>query len=317
MTDSMTDAVGQGSRHPGRSRRRQAVGAIWAEYRKSAAGLLGLAGLITVALLALSAPVLTDRDQLTVIHATGLSHQPPTLQYPLGTDGSGRSVLLLVWWGARTSLLVGIGATVLSVAIGTSVGVLSAHFPGWRSEVLTRITDFFLVIPTLLLAIVLSTVLDRGITTIVLAIAVTSWAMTARLVRAQTLNIQARPYVERARALGGGHRHVILRHTLPGVLPLLLATTTLTIADAIIAESTLSFLGLGDPSAVSWGSMLNAAQKTGAITAGYWWCLLPPGLAIVVVVLAFTACGRTLETALNPTLRKLRTNATTMPQEWV
>ena len=228
-------------------------------------------------------------------------------------------MLLLTWWGARVSLLVGLAAAVLSMVIGTVVGVVAAHFGGPVSTLLMRVTDFFLVLPALVLAIALSTVLTRGIGTIVLAIAVTSWPPTARLVRAQTLTVETRPYVERARALGGGHRHVIGRHVLPAVLPLVFANTTLSVAGAIIAESTLSFLGLGsqegddvtgflglgDPSRVSWGSMLKAAMDTGAVTSGAWWYLLPPGLGIVLIVLSFTLCGRALEAVFNPRLREV------------
>jgi peptide/nickel transport system permease protein len=181
--------------------------------------------------------------------------------------------------------------------------MLAAHFGRIVSAVLMVITDFFLVLPSLVLAIVLSTVLDRGLVTIVLAIGVTSWAATARLVRAQTLAVEARPYIERATVLGGGHAHVLGKHVLPAVAPLVLANTTLTVGSAIIAESTLSFLGLGDPGSISWGAMLRSAVESGAITAGAWWYLLPPGLAIVAVVLGFTLCGRALEIQLNPALK--------------
>jgi peptide/nickel transport system permease protein len=265
--------------------------------------MAGLVILVVIVALAVLAPALTDPAGLDVTRATGARLSAPSGQFWLGTDESGRSVLVLLWWGSRISLLVGLAAAALTVGIGTVVGLLAAHFGGWLSAVLLRVTDFFLVMPALVLAIALSTVLQRGIGTIVLAIGVTSWPSTARLVRAQTLTIETRPYIERARALGGGHWHVITRHVLPAVAPLVLANTTLTMANAIIGESTLSFLGLGDPTSVSWGSMLNAAWSTGAVTAGAWWYLLPPGLAIVVVVLAFTLCGRALEAVLTPALR--------------
>ena len=221
-------------------------------------------------------------------------------------DRDGRSVLLLTLWGARISLTVGFVATLLSIAIGTIVGILAAHFGRWVSATLMRITDFFLVLPSLVLAIALSTVLAPGIGTIILAIGLTSWATGARLVRAQTLTIEARPYIERSRALGGGHLHVITKHVLPAVLPLVFVNTTLAVGSAIVAESTLSFLGLGDPDPTrpSWGSMLRAAWLDSAIIAGAWWYLLPPGIAIGIVVLAFTMCGRALETVLNPRLRE-------------
>jgi peptide/nickel transport system permease protein len=288
------------------ARRWQALVAAWREFAANRSGLVGLSMLGAVVLLALLAPVLVDASALSVTQATGGVLDPPSTQYWLGTEENGRSVLALTWYGARVSLLVGISAALLSVGIGTFVGMLAAHFGGWPSALLLRITDFFLVLPSLVLAIVLSTVLARGLGTIVLAIGVTSWASTARLVRAQALTIEARPYIERAHVLGGGHAHILARHVLPAVFPLVLANTTLTVGSAIIAESTLAFLGLGAPGTVSWGAMLKSALDIGAVTAGAWWYLLPPGLAIVVVVLGFTLCGRALETVLNPNLRARR-----------
>jgi len=165
-----------------------------------------------------------------------------------------------------------------------------------------RITDWFLVMPTLVLAIVLATVMSRSLGTIVLAIGVTTWPTTARLVRAQTLAVESRPYIERAKALGGGHGHIMSRHVLPNVMPLILAQTTLIISSAILAEATLAFLGLGDPSVVSWGGLLQDAREAGAVSSGDWWYLVPPGIAIAVVALAFTLCGRAVESVLNPRL---------------
>ena len=286
-----------------RQRRRARYGEMWQAFRNDRGGLVGLVLLALIGALALLAPLLTDSSGLDVTQATGDVLQPPSSQFWLGTDESGRSVLLLTWWGARVSLVVGLSAALLSMVIGTLFGVTAAHFGGWTSTLLMRVTDFFLVLPSLVLAIALSTVLARGLPTIVLAIGITSWPSTARLVRAQTLTVEARPYIERARALGGGHSHVIGKHVLPAVLPLVFANTTLQVASAIIAESTLSFLGLGDPSRVSWGSMLKSAMDTGAVTAGAWWYLLPPGVGIVAVVLSFTLCGRALESVFNPRLR--------------
>ncbi|MGP4015700.1 ABC transporter permease [Saccharopolyspora sp. 5N708] len=288
------------------ARRKARVGEAWRVFRADRAGVVGLVLLAVIVALALFAPLLSDSSGLDVTRATGEPLQAPSGEFWLGTDESGRSVLLLTWWGARVSLVVGLSAAVLSVLIGTVVGVLAAHFGGWTSRILLRFTDFFLVLPSLVLAIALSTVLARGLWTIVLAIGVTAWPATARMVRAQTLTIEARPYIERARALGAGPGHVIGRHVLPAVLPLVFANTTLSVASAIIAESTLSFLGLGDPSRVSWGTMLKSAMDTGAVTGGAWWYLLPPGVGIVVVVLSFTLCGRALETVFNPRLRGRR-----------
>src|SRR4051812_38687983 len=240
-------------------RRRAAVGRLWRDFADNRSGLVGLVALVAIILIALAAPLWIHGDQLSVIKATGEILAPPSADYWLGTDQAGRSVLDLTIYGARVSLLVGMAAALLSVGIGTVVGMLAGHFPGWPAAVLMRITDFFLVLPALVLAIALSTMLSHGLSTIILAIGVTSWPATARLVRAQTLTVEARPYIERAKALGGGHRHVLGKHVLPAVLPLVLANTTLAVGSAIIAESTLAFLGLGDPSKVSWGLMLKQA----------------------------------------------------------
>jgi peptide/nickel transport system permease protein len=287
-------------------RRGNAFADGWREFAKQKSGLVGLGLLIVIVLLAVLAPVITDREGLDVTKATGGRMESPNWEFLLGTDRPGRSVLLLTLWSSRVSLTVGFTATLLSIAIGTIIGILAAHYGRWVSAGLMRVTDFFLVLPSLVLAIALSTVLERGVGTIILAIGLTSWPSAARLVRAQTLTIEARPYIERSKALGGGHFHVISKHVLPAVMPLVFVNTTLAVGSAIVSESTLSFLGLGDPDPMrpSWGSMLRAAWLDSAVIAGAWWYLLPPGIAIGIVVLAFTMCGRALETVLNPRLRE-------------
>jgi peptide/nickel transport system permease protein len=213
-------------------------------------------------------------------------------------------VLTLLIWGARISLFVGLMATLISMLIGTLVGLTSGYFGGWAGAVLFRLTEWFLVIPFLPLAIVLASVLGRSLVNIVIVIGVTSWPGTALLIRSQVLSIKERPYVERSRALGAGHRHLIGRHLLPNVIPIVFANTTLTVAVAILSETTLSFLGLGDPTRVSWGSMLDDAYGVGAITTGSWWYFVPPGVCVVLVVLSFTLVGQALEEVLNPKLRE-------------
>ena len=168
-----------------------------------------------------------------------------------------------------------------------------------------RITEWFLVIPFLPLAIVLASVLSRSLTTIIIVIGITSWPGTARLLRAQVLSVKERTFVERARALGAGHGRIVGRHVLPSVLPLIFANLTLTVPIAILSETTLAFLGLGDPLRVSWGQTLEASfdgRRRIARARGGTTC--PPGLGIIAVVLAFTLCGRALEEVLNPNLRK-------------
>ncbi|MET7998695.1 ABC transporter permease [Amycolatopsis sp. NPDC005232] len=284
-------------------RRRAAVARTWRDFATQKGALIGFCLLAVTVVVAILLPLISDSDGLDVTKATGRPLSPPDGQFWLGTDIDGRSVLLMTIWGTRLSLLVGFSATVLSVLIGAIVGIAAAHFGGWFSAILLRFTDFFLVLPSLILAIALSAVLPQSPRTIILAIGLTAWPSTARLVRAQTLTIESRPYIERARALGGGHLHVIGRHVLPGVLPLVLANTTLVVGNAVIADATLAFLGVGDPNAISWGAMLQTALSTGAVTRGAWWNLLPPGIAIVLVVLFFTLVGRGLETVLNPRLK--------------
>ncbi|MEV8321161.1 ABC transporter permease [Streptomyces sp. NPDC059900] len=301
-TESAPTTPIKSARALARARRRHSAARFWREFRTHRAGLVGLGALVVIALIAVFAPVLVGSDAQSVTDAPGEPMESPSGEFPLGTDQFGRDLLGLLVYGARMSLTVGLLAAVLSVTIGTLVGVTAGHFKGWYSTVIMRVTDWFLVMPTLVLAIALAAVLSGSIWTIILAIGVTTWPTTARLVRAQTLAVESRPYIERAQALGGGHGHIMSRHVLPNVMPLVLAQTTLVISSAILTEATLAFLGLGDPTGVSWGGLLQDAREAGAVSAGDWWYLAPPGLAIAVVALAFTLCGRAVESVLNPRL---------------
>ena len=283
-----------------RARRRAALTKFTGAFRHERAGMIGLGILVFFVLMALLAPVFFPKTLLDVTQATGQPFQPPSLQFPLGTDDSGRSVLALVVWGARISLLVGFAATILSMFIGTTVGIVSGHFRGFTGGTLDRVTDWFLVIPYLPLAIVLATILGRSLFVIIVVIGVTSWPGTARIIRSQTLSVTARPYLERSKALGAGNVHQMTRHVLPNVMPLVLANTTLAVSISILSETTLSFLGLGDPTAVSWGSILEQGFSSGAISQGAWWYLGSPGVCVVLVVLAFNLIGRAIESILDP-----------------
>lgn len=293
-------------RHLAWVRRGRTARRVWREFRRSRSGVIGLVVLLLACAAALLAPVLISPDELSVSKAPGPFVDSPSWDYPFGTDKFGRSVLNLVWEGSRVSLTVGFLATFMSVFLGTLIGVVAGHFRGWVEAVLMRFTDWVLVLPTLVLAVALVVVMGRGVGTIIIAIGVTAWPVTARLVRAQTLAVESRPYIERAKALGGGHWHVMSRHVLPNVMPIVLARTTLLVAGTIIAESTLAFLGLSDPSRISWGSTIQEARDSGATSAGMWWWILPPGIAIVLVALAFTMVGRALEQVFNPRLRERR-----------
>lgn len=282
------------------ARRRGAWKRMAKQFRANRSGMLGLVVMTAFVLVALLTPLIFSSSELDVTQATGGVYEPPSGSYWLGTDDSGRNVLALVAWGARISLLVGLCATVISMLIGTSFGIMSGHYRGVFGGLLDRVTDWFLVIPFLPLAIVLATVLGRSLLNIIIVIGITSWPGTARLIRAQTLSVEGRPYLERAKALGAGNLHQMGRHVLPNVMPLVLANTTLAVSISILSETTLSFLGLGDPTAVSWGSILEDAFAAGAVSQGAWWYLAPPGICVVLVVLSFNLIGRALEDILDP-----------------
>lgn len=291
------------ARQLARKRRVAAWKRDWAQFRTHRSGVVGLGILVVFVTVALAAPVLAASRGLDVTRANGPVLGPPSAHYLMGTDENGRSVLTLLIWGSRISLLVGLTATVISMVIGTLIGLVSGFFSGWVGRIFFRLTEWFLVIPYLPLAIALAAVLGRSLVNIIIVIGVTSWPGTALLIRSQTLSIRERAYVERAGAIGAGRWHQMGRHVLPNVMPMVFANTTLTVAGAILAETTLSFLGLGDPTRTSWGSMLDDAFQVGAITTGCWWYIIPPGVCVVLVVLSFTLIGQALEEVLNPRLR--------------
>jgi peptide/nickel transport system permease protein len=270
------------------------------EFARRPSAMIGLGILLAVTVLALAAPLFIHPSDLDVINAPGPSLAPPSAQYPLGTDQAGRSVLTLLIWGTRPSLAIGVIATVLTMILGSVIGLFAGHYGGISSRVLMAVTDWFIALPTLPLAIALAAVLGQGDASITIAIAITSWSGTARLIRAQTLAVEARPFIERAKALGARDGQLMTRQVLPNVAPFILVSATLTVASAILSETTLTFLGLGNPTDVSWGSMINQAFNQGAITSGAWWYILPPGIAILIVVLGFTLVGRAVENILNP-----------------
>ena len=222
-------------------------------------------------------------------------YAPPSVSNWLGTDDAGSDVLLEILRGTQVSLLVGLFASLISVGVGGSIGLIAGFVGGRVERVLMRITDIVLVLPALPLAIVLVAVTEPGLGNLILVIGLVGWTGTARLVRAQTLAIKERAFVHRARAMGSSEPRTLVTHVMPHVLPLIAANGALVVSQAILAESTLSFLGLGDPELSSWGRMLSFALARGALSAGAWWALVVPGLAIVSVVLGATLLGFGLE----------------------
>ncbi|MCU1358956.1 MAG: transporter permease, partial [Ilumatobacteraceae bacterium] len=265
------------------ARRRAAFSDVVVRFRRDRLAMVGLAVLVAFALMALLAPLLVDRGALRAVNALdNPTWASPSGSFIMGTDSLGRSVAVQFIYGSRISLFVGLMATILTIAIGSIVGIVAGFFGRWVDASLMRLTDWFLVIPFLPLAIVLASVLGRNVWNIIFVIGITSWPSTARLVRAQVLTVKERLYVDRARALGATRGQIIKRHILPNVSPLILASATLAVPISILTETTLSFLGLGDPTQASWGKTLEEAFQSGAISRGAWWYYLPAGIGIVL-----------------------------------
>jgi peptide/nickel transport system permease protein len=230
--------------------------------------------------------------------------EPPSLSHPLGTTESGADVLSQVLVGARVSIVVGFSAALISSVLGALIGLVGGYFGGWTDRGLDALENWFLVIPQIPLMIVLARLLSPSLFVLIAVIGFTSWAGTARVVRAQVLTLKERPFVERARALGASDAYVLRTHVLPNTLPLIFANTVIIVAVAILAEASLAFLGLGDPNSISWGTMLENAFNAGAPSAGAWWYVIPPGLCITTLVLAIAMVGFLFEEYVNPRLRE-------------
>jgi peptide/nickel transport system permease protein len=230
----------------------------------------------------------------------------PSTDHWLGTTEQGSDVFSQLLVGARVSIVVGFAAALISAVLGATVGLLGGYFGGWTDRGLDALENWFLVIPTLPLMIVLARLLNPSLTVLIAVIGLTSWAGTGRIVRAQVLTLRERAFVERARALGASDGYIIRTHILPNTMPLIFANTVLIVAVAILAEAGLAFLGLGDPNSISWGSMLDAGFESGAPSAGAWWYVVPPGLCITVLVLAVAVLGYLFEEYVNPRLRDQR-----------
>lgn len=284
-------------------RRKQSARRVWSQLRNDRGAMIGLVLLALFVAMALSAPLFADRSELKAVAGRNNPDlAAPSGKFWLGTDEIGRDVFALVLWGARVSIYIGLLATVVAVFVGSLIGLVAGYAKGWLSRVMLAIDDFFLVLPFIPLAIVLALLLGRSPTVMALVIGGTFWAGGARLVRAQVLSLRERGYVERATALGASSRHIVTRHVLPGVAPLIIANASLIVPGAILAESTLAFLGLGDRFSPSWGKVLEGAQSSGALTLNAWWYYLPPGLCIIGIVLAFTLVGNALQRIFDPRL---------------
>jgi peptide/nickel transport system permease protein len=286
----------------GRAALRRTLVEVWHDR----AGRIGIFVLAFVVLMAFAGPFVFPFDPAKVGATAASIFSPPSVHYWLGTDELGRDVFREFLAGAAISLLVGLLATLISIVVGTVVGLVAGYFGRWVDVSLMRVTDFFLVLPTIPLVIALAAIFGQSLGIIVMVIGLTGWPPIARIVRSQVLSLRERQFVVRVQSMGASDLRLMGLHILPNVAPLIFANAVLVIAGSILAEATLAFLGLGDPVHVSWGTMLHFAFESGAIGRGAWWYFIPPGVGIVVVVLAFTLTGHSLDQALNPRLRGSR-----------
>jgi len=275
--------------------------AVWQILRGRPSALVGGGILAVLGAVALLAPWIRPFDGSQRV---GAVYAPPSGRHWLGLDDAGFDVLSLLIEGSRISLLVGVAAMLVSTVVGGGIGVMAGYFGGRVDSVLMRITDYALVVPALPLMIVIAAVWGPSLSHIILVIGLLLWTWTARIVRSQVRSVRQRVYVQRARCIGAGHGRILRRHVLPQVAPLLVANVVLTIAYAIFYETALSFLGLSDPTAVSWGTMLRHAFERTAISVGAWWAIIPPGLCIAFAVLGCYLLAQAVEEALNPRLRE-------------
>jgi peptide/nickel transport system permease protein len=272
---------------------------FWRRYSRNRGAVIGLAILSVIVVIAVLAPVLYPGDPF---RTAGDPFAPPFGEFVFGTDMLGRDVAAGIAHGARTSLLIGLIATVLAVFLATMIGGFAGYYGGWVDDVLMRITEFFQTIPSFLFAIVLVAILSPQIESIVIAIAAVTWPSITRLVRGEFMAMRNREFVQACIVLGMRDLLIIFREILPNALSPIIVTGSLMVATAILIESALAFLGLGDPNVMSWGFMIGAGRT---FLRTSWWLCAIPGIAILLTVLAINLVGEGLNDALNPRLRSL------------
>ena len=278
----------------------------WKLFSESMMGKVGLSIVLVLVLMGVFAPYLAPYPY----HKLNIKEMtlPPSWEHPLGTNHYGEDLLSRVIWGSRVSLLVGFAAATLSVIVGTLIGMVGGYYGGVPDSILMRITDLFLSVPTLPLMLIFAALFGKGVMNIILVLSILGWTGTARMVRSQTLSLKERPLTEAAKAVGATDTHILGRHILPNVLPLILASMVLSIVNAILGEAWVSFLGFGvsleEPP--SWGIILYWADLKLAVLNNYWWWIVPPGLLLMLLVLGFAFMSHALDQVLNPRLRRRR-----------
>ena len=265
---------------------------------KAVAGLIILALFILIALLA---PVISPGDPTLI---QGLGSRPPSAEYWLGTTGKGQDVLALNIWGARSSLFVGFVVGILATLIGLLVGLASAYFGRTVDNVLSLITNVFLLLPGLPLLVILAAFLPQGMGTVILVLVITGWAGSARVLRSQALSIRGKDFVAASQITGEHWLRIMFREMLPNMASIVMSTFLACVIFGIGAQAGLEFLGLGDVSTVSWGTNLYWASNDGALLTGAWWAFAPPGIGIAMVAFAMALVNYGVDETTNPRLRK-------------
>ena len=272
---------------------------IWLMFLANKAAVLGLILWLLVILTALYGLTIYSGDPFEMV---GAPMTPPGAEFLLGTDYLGRDVLTGIIHGASVTLAIGFSATICTVIIGVVIGVVAGYYGRWVDNLLMRVTEFFQVLPPMLFVMVLISLFTPSIYLIVLAIAVVSWTGMARLTRAEFLKIKELEYVMAERAMGARNASIMVKVILPNALPPLIVAIALNVGTAILFEAALSFLGLGDPNAYSWGYMIGSSRE---YIWNSWWTITFPGFAIFLTVLSVSLIGDGLNDALNPKLREL------------
>lgn len=268
----------------------------WKKMKRNRSAIAGLIIIAFFTLLAIAAPVLPLADPIAT--SWGAIRKAPSAAHWLGTDDIGRDVLSRMIWGAQASLMAGVISVAIAVLLGVPFGLVSGYFGGWVDQVISRITEAFLAMPFLIMAIALAAFLGPSLTNAMIAIGLSAMPIFVRLTRSQVMAVKTEDYIEGARSIGLGHGDIMLRYILPNIVPPIIVQATLTVATAIIAEASLSFLGLGQQApAPSWGSMLNVAKNF--LTQAPWMAMWP-GAAIFFVVIGFNLLGDGLRDALDP-----------------
>jgi peptide/nickel transport system permease protein len=265
-------------------------------------GLAGIFILSGITLVAIFAPVIAPYDPRQANYGNSL--QPPGPEHFLGTDAAGRDIFSQLVFGARPALQIGLLSAISVAFIGMNVGLIAGYYGGYVDDVLMRLVDFAYGIPFTPFIIVLVALWEPSKWTIVGAIAILLWRQTARVVRSHVLNLKEKPFVKSARTVGASDRRIIYKHIAPNVLPLVFLYGSFAIAWAILTEAAISYLGFGDPTAVTWGQMLQSAQQSQALARDAWWWFTMPGMAIMLTVISAFLIGRGYEEQLNPELQE-------------